>query len=60
MAEPQNNYEALVLGLKLAITAPSEEKAKECLKIVDSLDVSELEIERAKKEALKQIEQEES
>jgi len=33
MAEPQNNYEALVLGLKLAITAPSEEKAKECLKI---------------------------
>ena len=59
MEEPQNNYEALVLGLKLAITAPSEQKAKECLKMVSMLDVSELEIERAKKEAVKQIEEEE-
>ena len=48
--EPQTNYEALVLGLKLAITAPSEEQAKECIKILKKLDVTELEIELAKKE----------
>ena len=53
MQEPRNDYEALVLALRLAITAPTEEQAQECLAIAKQLDVSELEIERAKKAALK-------
>ena len=53
MQEPRNDYEALVLALRLAITAPTDEQAQECLAIVERLDVSELEIERAKKAALK-------
>jgi hypothetical protein len=56
MQEPRNDYEALVLALRLAITAPTDEQARECLAIVERLDVSELEIERAKKAALVEVE----
>ena len=56
MQEPRNDYEALVLALRLAITAPTDEQAQECLAIVERLDVSELEIERAKKAALVEVE----
>jgi hypothetical protein len=52
MNNPKNDYEALVLALRLAITAPTEKKARECLEIARQLDVSELEVERAKKAAL--------
>jgi hypothetical protein len=56
MQEPRNDYEALVLALRLAITAPTDEQARECLAIVERLDVSELEIECAKKAALVEVE----
>lgn len=58
MQEPTNEYEAVVLALRLAITAPSEEKADECVKIAQSFGLSEFEVERAKKEAVRQIEEE--
>jgi hypothetical protein len=50
---PENDYEALVLALRLAITAPTEEQSQECLAIARQLDVSELEIARAKSEVTK-------
>ena len=34
---PTNNYEALVLSLTLAITAPTDEKAWECARIAEGL-----------------------
>ncbi len=58
MQEPTNDYEAVVLALRLAITAPDDEKADECVKIAQSFGLSEFEVERAKKEALRQIEKE--
>ena len=59
MDEPQNNYEALVLALKLAIDAPSDEKRDECVAIAESLadGLSELELARAKQEAAGGLEQ---
>ena len=48
-----NDYDALVLALKLAISAPTEEQAQRALAdaqlIADNL--SEIEVERAKKDA---------
>lgn len=58
MTEPKNDFEAVVLALKLAITAPDDERADECVKIAEGFGLSEFEIERAKKEALRQIEEE--
>ena len=48
-----NDYEALVSALKLAISAPTEEKSHQALELAHSFanKLSELEIERAKKEA---------
>ena len=37
MSEPGSVYEALVLALTLAITAPDEDRAKKCAKIADML-----------------------
>lgn len=37
MSEPGSIYEALVLALTLAITAPDEARAKKCAKIADML-----------------------
>ena len=53
MNTPTNDYEALVLALRLAITAPSEAKAAECVAMAEGVaaNLSELEVERAKKEA---------
>ena len=53
MNTPTNDYEALVLALRLAITAPSEAKAAECVAMAEGIaaNLSELEVERAKKEA---------
>jgi len=55
MTKPQTDYEALVMALTLAITAPTDEKAKDCSDIADSIanKLSELEIHRAKREAKK-------
>lgn len=59
MNEPQNNYEALVLALKLAIDAPSDEKRDECVAIAENLadGLTELELARAKREASGGLEQ---
>jgi len=54
MNKPKNDYEALVLGLKLALSAKTRDKAQKCAKIADqiALNLSPGEVERAKKEAL--------
>ena len=48
-----NDYEALVSALKLAVSAPTEEKSNQALQLAHSFasKLSEVEIERAKKEA---------
>ena len=55
MNTPQNAYEATVLALSLALTAETEEKASECVNIAASLGLTEDEMERAKDEALQNI-----
>lgn len=53
MTKPTSDYEALVLALQLAITAPTEERAAECVSMAEDLaaNLTELEVARAKKEA---------
>ena len=48
-----NFYDALVLALKLAISAPTEEQAQRAITHAQSFadNLSEIEVERAKKEA---------
>jgi len=50
-----NDYDALVMALTLAITAPNDEKAAQCVEMAENIasSLSELEVERAKKEAQK-------
>jgi hypothetical protein len=52
-----NNFDALVMALKLAIDAPSDEKAKEVSDMAEQIasGMSEIEVERAKREALKAL-----
>jgi hypothetical protein len=51
--KPTNNYEALVSALTLAITAPDDTKAAQCVEIAENIAVklSQLDVERAKKQA---------
>lgn len=54
MSEQINShYEALVLALKLAISAPTEEQSKRALADAElfAANLTEIEVERAKKEA---------
>jgi heterodisulfide reductase subunit C len=53
MMEIENNYQALVTALKLAVTAPTDEQAQECIEMAKSFaaSLSPDKIERAKKEA---------
>ena len=53
MNKPESDYEALVLALTLAITAPTDEQAKDCSDMAEGIanKLSELEVHRAKKEA---------
>lgn len=48
-----NDYDALVLALKLAISAPTEEQAQRALADAQLFadNLSEIEVERAKKDA---------
>ena len=57
--KPTNNYEALVLALTLAINAPDDEKAQQCVDMAESLaaNLPELDVERAKKQASKEANQ---
>ena len=59
MNKPANDYEALVLALRLAVTAPTDEKSQECLSMAEGFasKLSELEVERAKREAMKKAEE---
>ena len=56
MAEVENDFDALVLALRLAIDAPDEEKSAEICKTahIISQSLSEFEVERAKREAIRQ------
>jgi hypothetical protein len=49
-----NDFDALVVALRLAINAPSDEKAKEVIQMAEQIaaGMSEFEVERAKKLAL--------
>jgi hypothetical protein len=51
--EIENDYQALVLALKLTVTAPTAAKAQECIEMAKSFaaSLSPDKIERAKKEA---------
>jgi hypothetical protein len=51
---PSNHFDALVLALQLAITAPDDDKAQECIKHAEQLaqGFSEIDVERAKRQAL--------
>ncbi len=53
--ELKTDYEALVQGLYLSVTAPTEEKSQECLKIANEIAsrLSSDEVEKAKLEAEK-------
>ena len=49
-----NDFDALVLALRLAIEAPSEKKAKEVIDMAEQIaaGMPEFEVERAKKVAM--------
>lgn len=54
MDEPKNDYEALVLALRLALTAnEGDDRKDECVAMAEELaqNFSEIEVARAKKEA---------
>ena len=52
VATPTNNYQALVAALKLAVTAPTDEQAQECVEMAEGFasSLSPEKIQRAKKE----------
>ena len=54
LPSPTSTEEALVLALSLALTAPTDDKAKECSDMAESIAASldELTVERCKKRAL--------
>lgn len=60
MDTPKNDYEALVLALTLAIGMDDEDKAASAKETAETLsaNLSELEVERAKKQALKNLDME--
>ena len=53
-----NIYDALVLALKLAISAPTEEQSQRALAVAELFagNLSEIEVNRAKKEAQEALE----
>jgi hypothetical protein len=55
----KNDYDALVEALRLSIIAPDDDKAQECIEIAESIaaNLTELEVARAKKEAVSLIEE---
>ena len=48
----ENDYQATVLALHLALTAEGQEKVDRCVNIAASFGLSEAEMERAKAAAL--------
>ena len=53
MTGPKNNYEALVIALRLAVDAPTEEQAEKATKMAEEFasTLNEFYIDRAKREA---------
>tara|TARA_X000001382_G_scaffold123507_1_gene107360 strand:- start:3266 stop:3493 length:228 start_codon:yes stop_codon:yes gene_type:complete len=53
MKEIKNGYEALVVALTLAVTAPTKKESRECLKMAEglALHLSMKQIEQAKRQA---------
>jgi len=51
---PSNHFDALVLALQLAITAPDGDKDQECIKHAEQLaqGFDAIDVERAKRQAL--------
>lgn len=58
--KPSNDYEALVLALTLAVTASDEKKVGECVQMANEFAgrLSEIEVERAKKQAYQNLNEE--
>lgn len=56
---PQNQTDALVLALKLALTAPSKTELDKVMEIVKDLanGLSEIDIARCKRQALKDLQE---
>lgn len=54
MGPIDNNYDALVMALRLALSAPSDEKSQQAVDIANMLadNFSDAEVEAAKQEAL--------
>tara|TARA_R110002110_G_scaffold388484_1_gene600639 strand:+ start:17 stop:202 length:186 start_codon:yes stop_codon:yes gene_type:complete len=53
----KNDFEALILALELAITAPDEKKANECVAITESLaiNLTPEQVKLAKELVLKEV-----
>jgi len=53
MNKPTNDYEALVLALELAVTAPTEERSAQALEMAEGFasNLTEIEVGRAKRQA---------
>tara|TARA_R110000744_G_scaffold40295_1_gene91377 strand:+ start:313 stop:510 length:198 start_codon:yes stop_codon:yes gene_type:complete len=56
--EPKNSFDALVLALRLSIEAPTKKQSEKALKMAKYFSniLTEIEVARAKKECLKQLE----
>jgi hypothetical protein len=52
---PQNDFEATVLALRLALTAPDQEKLNRCVNIASGFGLPEAEMNRAKAAALAMV-----
>ena len=57
MNKPKNHYEALVLALRLSVTAPTEELSAVGVIMADSFaaKLTDIEVARAKKEAAEAV-----
>jgi|TARA_R110000751_G_scaffold49027_2_gene109388 hypothetical protein len=52
MIKIENDYDATVLALRLALTAPTDEQADECAKMASEFGLSDSEMRRAKVDAV--------
>ena len=57
MSKPKNHYEALVLALRLSVTAPTEELSAVGVIMAESFaaKLTDIEVARAKKEAAEAV-----
>jgi hypothetical protein len=55
MNVPKDDFEALVLALRLAITAPDDEKSRQCFEFAESFNLCDTDTKRAVNEVLRQL-----